>query len=129
MKPRKLSKTGHEQIDQEHNELIYMLNGLSSVISRRTEDKTIIKFFDNLIKSAEYHIKNEEQLMLESDYPDLKIHKEEHILILEELKQLKNKLQTEIFEFKAQFASTNKNWIKHLYKNDKPFVKYLKKKS
>jgi hemerythrin len=129
MKERKLSKTGHEQIDKEHNELIYMLNGLSRIISRCTEDKTIVKLFENLIKSVEYHIKNEEKLMKDSRYPQLEEHAKEHELIVKELKVLRTKLQTEILDFTIKFTLANKNWLKHLYKDDKPFVKFLNKKT
>jgi hemerythrin-like metal-binding protein len=69
MRERKLSKIGYEQIDKEHNELIYIVNGLSTIISRRTEDKIVVKLFENLIKPEEYHIKNEENLMKDSKYP------------------------------------------------------------
>jgi hemerythrin len=68
MREHKLSKIGYEQIDKEHNELIYMVNGLSTIISRRTEDKIVVKLFENLIKSEEHHIKNEEKLMKDSKY-------------------------------------------------------------
>jgi hemerythrin len=129
MRERKLSKTGHEQIDKEHNELIYMLNGLSTIISIRTEDKTVVKLFENLIKSAEYHIKNEEKLMKDSKYPQLEEHIKEHELIVKELKVLRTKLQAEILDFTMKFTLVNKNWLKHLYKHDKPLVKFLNKKT
>jgi hemerythrin-like metal-binding protein len=127
MRERKLSKTGHEQIDKEHNELIDMLNGLSRIISRRTEDETVVKLFENLIKLAEYHIKNEEQLMKDSKYPQLEEHVKEHELIVRELRILRAKLQSEILDFTMKFTLTNKNWLKHLYKHDKPLVKFLKR--
>jgi hemerythrin len=82
MKPVQWSEkfsVGVEELDQQHQQLIKMLNRLIS--TRETTDtnsETISDMLQAMTRYAHKHFKTEESLMMAYDYPGLEEQKQEH---------------------------------------------------
>lgn len=71
-------RTGHIGIDREHEELFTRIKKLVNALKQRNEEKEVrvlIKFLEHHSKT---HIKAEEQIMKEIDYPNIEKHMEDH---------------------------------------------------
>lgn len=53
-------KTGIEQIDEEHKQLVDILNRLAAHLANRSHPATLNKYFDELADYASYHFRSEE---------------------------------------------------------------------
>lgn len=71
---------GVEELDQQHQQLIKMLNRLiSTPETMDTHSETISEILQAMTRYAQEHFKTEEKLLRAYDYPDLEKHKLEHI--------------------------------------------------
>jgi hemerythrin-like metal-binding protein len=71
---------GVEELDQQHQQLIKMLNRLILASeSIDTNSETISEILQAMTRYAREHFKTEENFMKAYNYPDLKDHKQEHI--------------------------------------------------
>ena len=70
---------GVRKIDEQHKELIKMINKLIETKDTKVDSETISDILTKMTKYADYHFQTEEQYMIEYDYPDYSSHKEQHI--------------------------------------------------
>ncbi len=75
-------------IDDQHKELIAILNRLFVAVSRQEGDKVIAGILDALTAYTRTHFALEEQLLRQAKYEDLDAHMEEHRQFIEKLDQL-----------------------------------------
>jgi hemerythrin-like metal-binding protein len=114
---------GHSDIDKDHQEIVYQINEINKLISKRTEDETILKLIDLLIARSVQHYSNEERLMdLVEDYPDKELHILEHRLVIQSMTHYRHKLQQEIIEYQLAFKKSISMWLDHMFKYDKTLV-------
>ncbi|MEO5347425.1 MAG: hemerythrin domain-containing protein [Magnetococcus sp. YQC-9] len=104
---QRLRKTGIEQFDQEHMELMNRIIGVNilteKLISRRPSDEDwteIDRAIEFLFRYCRYHFSSEEAWMKKIDFPGLANHAFKHQQILNRLKELSVQL---IQERKVQF--------------------------
>lgn len=80
------------EIDQQHSQLVSMLNELNDAVKNHSERKDIYQIIDDVISYTELHFASEEQLMLQSGYPEIEWHKNKHKQLIKEALHLKDKL-------------------------------------
>ena len=83
---------GDELIDRQHQRLVSLLNYLYDRIMEACSKKVIDLVLMELIRYAETHFQDEEELMRRINYPELDKHQKEH-----------ERLVTEVFHFKEKF--------------------------
>lgn len=116
-------------IDNQHQELISILNHLFIAVSRRQADKEIAVILDDLVGYTKTHFALEERLMQQADYEDLEAHKLEHKKLLERLDQLTKKFLLEEKPIHFELLSFLKLWLKeHIKGSDKKYSSALQKK-
>ena len=116
-------------IDNQHQELISILNHLFIAVSRRQADKEIAVILDDLVGYTKTHFALEERLMQQADYEDLEAHKLEHKKLLERLDQLTKKHLLEEKPIHFELLSFLKQWLKeHIKGSDKKYSSALQKK-
>jgi hemerythrin len=72
---------GVDELDQQHQQLIRMLNRLISAPDTiDTRSETISDTLQAMTRYAQEHFKTEEKLLKAYDYPGLKEHRQEHIV-------------------------------------------------
>ena len=127
MKKTASYKLGYSPIDNEHEKMFHQLEHLSSLISNRTEDESILKFMDRVVECSVTHNFSEEHLMsgLEQEYPNMEAHILEHRLMVKELLDLRMELQESLIRTQFNFKRLLRKWQEHLFKYDKEFVEKL----
>jgi len=108
-----MNKSDLTEIDQQHQILIGMLNGLNEAVKNKASRDDIYRIIDEIIAYTRLHFAAEELLMDHSGYTDVEFHKEKHAQLLQDALHLKGKLADlgeEMFE----------DWFKHW-----PFTRVL----
>ena len=120
---------GVRKIDEQHKELIKMINRLIETKDTKVDSETISDILTEMTKYADYHFRAEEQYMIEYDYPDYSPHKEQHIEFKKkavafcmDTMAYKETIPTEILSFL-------KNWlINHILKSDMKYKSFFNEK-
>lgn len=99
-------------IDDQHQELVNILNRLFVAVSKREGDKAIAGILDALMSYTQTHFALEERLMREAKYKDIESHMEEHRKLLEQLDQLCKKHLLEEKPIYFEMLSFLKTWLK-----------------
>ncbi len=115
-----------KKIDEQHQNLIKLINKMHEIIIAGGEKNEIEELFEELFEYTNYHFNTEEQLLKNYHYPDWKAHQKEHDILIIQLLQLKVRLikgnQTIPLE---TFAFLN-NWlINHILNSDQKYSSYL----
>ncbi len=99
-------------IDDQHRELVNILNRLFVAVSKREGEKVIAEILDALMSYTQTHFALEERLMRRAKYKDLESHMEEHRRLLEKLDQLCNKHLIQEKPIYFEMLSFLKTWLK-----------------
>jgi len=122
-------ETGNKQVDNEHKEIFNLVQKVidAAFENRGEKIETIIDFLANYTIK---HFKHEERLMLESNYPNLHVHKKQHSDFLDEVVKLKDKVALEK-DSAANNVAINKvivNWLtSHVLGSDMVMAEYYRK--
>ncbi len=81
-------KVGIDAIDTEHRELIEAINRLHEELDSPDRKRTVPGFFRRLLVEIKAHFAHEEEFMREHHYAGLGAHKEDHDLLLDELRDI-----------------------------------------
>jgi hemerythrin len=80
--------TGIEDVDDEHKDLIDVINRLHELLLADDAKLTVPAFFARLIDGVSAHFALEERIMGESSYPDREAHRADHERLLDEMRDL-----------------------------------------
>ncbi|ADE11111.1 bacteriohemerythrin [Sideroxydans lithotrophicus] len=115
-------------IDNQHQELVSILNHLFIAVSKRQADREIAIILDDLIGYTKTHFSLEERLMQQAGYEDFEAHKLEHKKLLERLDQLTRKYLVEEKPIHFELLNFLKLWLKeHIKGSDKKYSSSLRK--
>ena len=101
-----------EAIDNQHRELVNILNHLFIAVSKREGNKVIAEILDALTHYTQTHFLLEERLMREAEYRDIDAHMKEHRKLLDQLEQLSKKHLLEEKPIYFEMLSFLKCWLK-----------------
>jgi len=101
-----------QTIDNQHQELVNILNRLFVAVSKREGDKAIAGILDALTSYTQTHFALEERLMRQAKYKDLEPHIAEHKKLLEQLDQLAKKHMVEEKTIYFEMLTFLKTWLK-----------------
>lgn len=119
-------KTGIQIIDEQHQELIVMLNRFGRF---RCGKECFNEAFKELEDFANIHFKTEEDIMISLNYPKYEEHKNCHDEFIKKINEFKEKikLHKHTHELGEEIIEFGGSWITHHYSNeDVELVKYLK---
>ncbi len=85
---------GIEEIDQQHQKLVQLINGLHNHMLAGDASDIMNKVLDRVIEYTGFHFKTEEQLMLKYSYPDSEAHQHEHNELVDTAVGLQQKLKS-----------------------------------
>ena len=83
---------GVTEIDKQHQELVSKFNRLNEAVKNNESREDIYRIIDDVISFTRIHFASEEQLMINSGYPELEAHREKHRELIKEALHLKGKL-------------------------------------
>jgi hemerythrin len=103
---------GVRAIDEQHQELVRILNRLFVAVSKQEGKKAIDETLDALVSYSKTHFALEEQLMQQANYADLEAHKIEHNKLIEKLILLCQKHTREQEHLYFEILGFVKTWLK-----------------
>lgn len=123
-----LYETKHKIIDEQHKELVNIINDLylSTIDTKSNKNEEFIKAAKRCIDYADYHFKTEEKIMDIINYSDAESHKAMHRDFYNEVvNQVKNYQEGQPFVYN-KLVKYLKDWLlEHIAFRDKIFVEEL----
>jgi hemerythrin len=115
------------EIDQQHQELVSMLDRLNDAVKNHDSRKDIYRIIDDVISHTIAHFVTEERVMVQSGYPEIEWHKTQHKRLIQEMLRLKEKLDSVGEEM---FTEWFKHWpfanvLAHIQYADKQIEDYI----
>lgn len=101
-----------QSIDNQHRELVNILNRLFLAVSKREGEKAIAGILDALMSYTQTHFTLEERLMRLADYKDIDAHIEEHRKLLGQLDQMCKKYMQDEKPIYFEMLSFLKVWLR-----------------
>ena len=115
-------------IDDQHQELMNILNRLFVAVAKQEGEKAIVGTLDALIGYTETHFALEEELMQQANYADIEAHKLEHQKLAEQLNQLCSKHSLEEKPIYFELTRFLKSWFReHILGVDRKYCAALQK--
>jgi hemerythrin-like metal-binding protein len=114
---------GVQEIDEQHRNLMYLVNRLNDGLTRSDSNESVLQLLDELLVATVHHFDTESRYMTSYHYPDQSGHEMEHA-----------KLVNEAQDFKEQFSQGRellvlqsiKDWLLgHIAYSDKKMAAYL----
>ncbi|MBL0677348.1 bacteriohemerythrin [Aeromonas dhakensis] len=109
-------------MDNQHLGLFEAMNRLYQAVLDKSPAQLRKQRLDELLKLATRHFADEEQVMEQAGYPELRRHKQEHARLLAELDTLMQRNGPDDEEFNMELLVFLKNWLlNHISKVDKQY--------
>jgi hemerythrin len=121
---------GIQEIDNQHRELIQLINDLLKICREDTTDENYESFnrlVAIILEHFHKHFEAEEKLMLEKKYPRYEEHKKRHDKLIEDIKKMMDKIVNE----KQKMSLINmviflREWfVENIYIMDKQMGEYF----
>ncbi|MCB1955428.1 MAG: hemerythrin family protein [Rhodocyclaceae bacterium] len=117
---------GVQEIDEQHKELVGLLNQLHTAIHEHHGSEAARRILDELADYTKTHFMVEESLMRISNYPDFTAHKQWHEDLIGQVVALQEKLDKGQATITFELLHFLKVWLtKHINEADKRFGEYF----
>lgn len=120
---------GVEEIDQQHQKLVQLINGLHNHMLAGDASTIMNKVLDRIVEYTGFHFETEERLMQQYDYPDFAAHKHEHSDLVSVATDLQQKLNSGHAHITMETMHFLQDWLHHhILGSDKKLADYLNSK-
>ncbi|MBU0689858.1 MAG: bacteriohemerythrin [Gammaproteobacteria bacterium] len=114
---------GVSELDEQHRNLVRMVNKLNSEWRKGAAHEALLSLFDELVTATAEHFETEGRYMAQYAYPEQRAHEKEHALLVDEAMRLRKGL-SDGGELLA--LQTIKDWlVHHILHADTTLAKYL----
>jgi hemerythrin len=122
--------TGVDLIDDDHRQLVGMINALNDAIAEGRGQDVMGKVLDNMILYCRVHFGREEGVMQLTNYPKYQQHKREHEKLLHEIDLLKKDYDKGVTVNSTHMAKMLGDWLRnHIVSVDMQLAAALKANS
>ena len=119
--------TGIDRMDDQHKQLIAMINELHAAMSTGKGKEAMGKILNGLVDYTITHFSDEETLMTRAAYPQLAAHKIEHKAFTAKAVELKNKYATGELVLTMEVMAFLRDWlVNHIKGTDQKYGPCLK---
>ncbi|MFT4170920.1 MAG: bacteriohemerythrin [Rhodocyclaceae bacterium] len=117
---------GLHEIDEQHKELVRLLNELHTAIIEHHATATCREILDSLANYTRTHFAVEESLMRVAGYPEFEAHKQSHEDLIAQVQALQEKLDSGQAKITFELMHFLKQWlIHHINEADRRFGTYF----
>lgn len=121
---------GIQEIDDQHQNLINIINKLFKAMLAGKAQKIINEIVDELIEYADYHFDTEEKYFDQHGYPDSHQHTLQHSFYKDEILLFKKEILNGKSTVPMQVFNFLKDWLtNHIMKSDKKYAEFLENKN
>ena len=118
---------GHDLIDQDHRDLVPLVNVFLASIKSGASKHNIYDDVDEISVRFSAHFERENQLMTEARYPDLQTHVAEHRALLGDLGKFLHAVEDSTDDQMIATTKSIEDWfLKHIAGSDKRLGKFLR---
>ncbi|MGO8755220.1 MAG: bacteriohemerythrin [Gallionellaceae bacterium] len=115
------------EIDQQHQELVNILNRLNDAVKNYKAREDIFRIIDEVISYTSFHFSTEERLMVQYGYREIEAHKDYHKQLIQDALHLKQKLN---YVGEEMFTEWFNHWpfarvLAHIQYADKHFEDHI----
>ena len=115
--------TGVKIIDDQHRQIVQMVNDLNRSLEEGHDDAELKKLFSALLAFTGAHFATEEMLMTRYGYPQVDEHKKQHVNLVQELQEIAAEFNQGA---ELRLLQSIKDWLLgHIQHADKPLGTYL----
>jgi len=128
----KLIKTGNKEIDTEHIELIESVNKLYTILNTCDVNENLSAKLSNMILHTRKHFAHEEHLMKDLNYPNETKHKNEHEIILNNMRLaiMQCREENDAKLLKSTLKENIESWVlNHIKEMDIPLLQQYDKEN
>jgi hemerythrin-like metal-binding protein len=120
--------TGLEDIDEQHKELVDIINEVFDARKLKCTKKAMEKILKKLIKYIKIHFKYEEKKLLAAKYKKLKVQQHKHAAFTSKVKTFINHYLNGKETLNDDILKYLKQWLtEHIMYEDMKYVEYIKK--
>jgi len=119
---------GHPAIDKHHKKIISLMNSLQNALSKGTDVSVIPKMLEELSSYANYHFGAEENMFLQSEYPESEYHIFRHEDFRKNIGRLKDLVDRKETAVGAELLDYLSSWfVDHIVNIDMRMTPYIRK--
>jgi hemerythrin-like metal-binding protein len=120
---------GIDQIDEQHKELVKMVNELHRAMKMKMGAKEAGQILTRLADYTVYHFANEETLFEQHQYPDRVAHKEYHDRLVAQVIEFKQEFEAGKAALSMDLMQFLTDWLRdHIMKTDRAYAPFFKEK-
>lgn len=113
-------------IDDQHQKLVELLNTLHEKMKEGKGKESLKSILDELINYTLVHFKTEEDYFDKYRYPDSKAHKEEHAILVRQVRAIKKELDEGRTVLTVDVLEFLKEWLtSHIMESDKKYSPFF----
>lgn len=118
---------GIDEIDEQHKELIALINDLQEALDQSKGNEVISDIINKVVDYTHYHFDHEEKLLEKKSYPDLAEHKKVHAQYRADMQQLKEQFESSDMFFKPKLVRKLMMWLRtHIMETDMRYSQHFK---
>jgi hemerythrin len=122
-----LYSIGIEKVDRQHENLTDLLNCLNEAWRSGKGQDVLLFRLDQFLDAVGSHFKDEEELMVEKEYPDFDLHKGEHDFLLEQVLQFRTEFAASEAELSESMLDFFRDWLRdHILISDRRFGRFVR---
>lgn len=117
---------GIAEMDNQHKQLVVLLNDLYSAMQSKKSSETIGKVLNKLISYTEKHFSDEEEFMKKHSYPGIGSQVKEHKAFTDKVLKFKSDYDSGKTSISVSVTSFLKDWlVNHISISDKKYGEYI----
>jgi len=119
---------GIDEVDREHRQLIELINSLHDTGQAGSDGPLVAELLEEIYLQIDEHFANEEALMHVIGYRLYREHKEDHEILLDELREFMDEAETEgSFDATRLSSDLNRWFMDHFHTHDAKLHKETRK--
>lgn len=123
---------GHQQIDEEHEEILVLLNNLLESQEKKLSPAHLTTALKDILKCVDRHFANEESIMVQLDFPDYEDHKKKHTQFIKVFAGFLDETKVDGFDAEALMSKIQIRamdlLVVHVKVEDRKLVNYINSK-
>ncbi len=117
------------EIDQQHQKLITLINGLNDVMIEGRANDVGLKVVQDLMTYTAFHFTTEEKYFDKLGYPDAEAHKKEHSDFVNKVMKFKQGYEEGGIGLTTKIMNFLRDWLKqHIMGTDQKYAQFFNEK-